>query len=125
MLVIRVEHTDGNGMFRNSIAPVHEVDNYLMQNMWNRHSTWARGGGMPTPSNDNINIGKDDLDWYCAFRGLEEFNQWVYPEEAKKLIELGYRIYSLEVTNFQIGDKQVVYTKESIIEKNDLSDLFK
>ncbi len=140
--IIRIEHNDGFGMFRknwdnggrffcvsdttegNPFLMSRGVDGWLMDNLWNRHSAHS-DCGMPTPYSDGIDLDLDDKDWYCAFKSLEEFSEWVKPKEADALTKLDFKILMLDVTEYQEGEKQVAYTKESISSFKDISGLFK
>ena len=42
----------------------------------------------------------------------------------KELIKRDFKVLLLDVTDFQEGEKQIVYTKESILSAKDISQLF-
>lgn len=35
--------------------------------------------------------------------------------------KIGFKVYKIKVSRFQIGEYQIVFTKESIIEKEDIT----
>lgn len=45
--------------------------------------------------------------------------------ELKEIVAEGYKILMLEVEEFQVGEKQIIYTKESITSSKLINDLFK
>lgn len=124
--IVRIEHEDGWGMFRNkeNRYVVGEGNNPIMDKLWDRHSTWTINGGMPVPSNDGIDMGLGWKEWFCAFKSMEQFNNWVKKDEAKELLKFNFKILLLEVTEYQEGGNQIVYTKESIVSERDISSLF-
>ncbi len=123
MKIIRVEHDDGNGMFRSATGkPIRNI--YGLEDMWNRHSVFGNPG-MPLPGNDGIDIRLDGHGWYLAFASMDDFNGWVKPEEAKILIHNGYKILLIDAVEIQIGKHQVAYTKTSVSSTEDISSLFK
>lgn len=125
--IIRIEHSDGWGMFRSKDNDRWTVGDYsgvkCLDELWDRHSSWNEGG-MPLPDNDGIKMHKEYKEWFCAFKSMEEFKQWVKPEEIKELIKRDFKVLLLDVTDFQEGEKQIVYTKESILSAKDISQLF-
>jgi hypothetical protein len=110
--VVRIEHPEvGKGMF------THKRPENL-KSLYKRHSD-----SFPTPYTDK-GINYFDGDWFCAYKTLEQFNQWVTHEEVNILLNLGFRIYLLDLNSYQIGEFQVVFKKEGIISKKDISELF-
>jgi hypothetical protein len=118
--IIRVEHEDGYGMFRKNSDRYRVVDlcESVMGELCERHREF------PTPNQDNLIEYKDGYEWFCAFRSMEEFNSWVTREQVSVLIEYDFRVFILEVTEYQIGDYQVLYRKDSIISKTDITNLY-
>jgi hypothetical protein len=121
--ILRVENSEGIGMFMSNTFDAYDVIpgscERHFQNPWMCTSI-----PFPRPCNDNLNIYLDDKEWFCAFLSLEQFNTLIYPDEVKKLIEVGYTIKLLTVTEYQKGGHQVLYTKESILDSRDLNSLF-
>lgn len=50
--------------------------------------------------------------------------QWLRDREIQFLIRRGFRVILLTVTEFQKGNFQAVYTKESIINQEDITSIF-
>jgi len=125
--IIRIEHADGWGMFRPKNNDRWSVGDdsgiKCLDDLWERHSSW-NVGGMPIPHNDGIDMAKGNKEWFCAFKNIEEFKQWIKPEEMRELIKKNFKVLLLDVFDFQEGEKQVVYTKESILSIKDISQLF-
>lgn len=115
--VIRVEHSDGYGMFVNFTNDGERRDfmNKVPDNINERHGTFK------TPQLDGMDM---DDDWFCAYKSVDQFKEWVTKEEVQVLLSLDFKIYLIEVTNFQVGEFQVIYTKDSIVLKKDISELF-
>jgi len=124
--VVRIEHEkNGLGMFRSNA-------NYRMGDEFNmRHSRF------PTPYNDTLvgigklsthngylDIRKDCKAWFCAFKSIEQMNEWVTPEEIKQLLNMGFKVFSITTEVYQEGEYQVIFSKEDIFTKNDITDLF-
>jgi len=123
--IVRIEHNDGIGMFNTSTGtPV----NPLLPKLYERHfiSDNSTKEIFPNPYGDeNIDVNFTENEWYCAFKSLEQLNKFIYPEEIKILLEEGYSILLLSVTDYSVGKYQVIYTKESITKQELINSLFK
>ena len=120
--IIRIERPDGIGMFRNEVAVLNIIE---LIDLAKRHGN----GKFPIPYYDkNLNIiscYKDDKEWFCAYKSIEQLQQWVKPNEFKYLFNYSYKVLLLDVTEYQEGEYQILYTKESILNRKDISNLFK
>lgn len=130
MQVIRIEHTDGLGPFQESkwVEEINDfekefsrkdytVDNILPE-MYKRH------GAFRCPWVDNIcnfKVGKH----FCGYKSIDQLQQWVKKEEFEVLFANDYNIYLLEVSEAIEGFDQIVFKKEHIISKTNISNLFK
>lgn len=113
--IIRIEHPlDGKGLWRSSHA-------IWIDSLYNRHASYQTGG-MPTPCRDGIAMS-DNL--FCAYLSLEQIKQWILQEEFVQVIEAGFFIYMLKVSKCQKGGHQVCYDKNDILEKTNITELFK
>jgi hypothetical protein len=113
--IIRIEHpSDGIGIFRTG----HYFDSYIAQHFYSKHR------GMLTPYSDGLDLWMDNKDWFCAYKSIEQFKEWVEQEWVVPILESGFNILLLSVTQYQIGEYQVIYTKESIIKKEIINSLF-
>jgi hypothetical protein len=119
--VIRVEHPDGYGMFR-SYDKDHNIRSHSVDEIC--HDLCIRHYDFNEPSGDGLNLDRDSKDWFCAYKTIEQIQEWVKPEEFKILFDNDYKIYVLSVSEYQIGESQIIYTKDSILNKRDISTLF-
>lgn len=55
---------------------------------------------------------------------MGQLYQWIYKDEFQLILDEGYKIYLLEVLEYQEGRDQIIYTKQSIVTKVDISSLF-
>lgn len=115
---IRIEHTDGGGMFLSyngdEIRP-HSAQ-IILPDLVSRHRDFE------TPWEEPVSFCKLD---FCAYKSIQQLNQWVTSEEISELIDNNYTIYELSLSECQIGNDQVVFKKEHILEKKSLNHLFK
>lgn len=117
MLVVRIEK-GGRGIFRpieDNGCDLRKVDEIKM--VYERH-----GEGFPIPFNDGVDIYQDDKEWFCAYKSIEQMKAWVNPEELKYFIKIGFKVYLLSISEFQVGGFQIVFTNEGIITKTDITD---
>jgi len=122
--VVRIEGEDGVGMFR---CPSYEPD------AGNRRS-WipsreineigSRHADFNDPYQDNIDLRLNGRKWFCSYKSVDQLKDWVMKDEIITMYSHGFRVYLIEVTEFQEGDDQICYTKESIVLKKDISELF-
>ena len=123
MKIIRVEHFDGVGVFRvhlDGITREHScVHQFSLENLMERHRKF------PVPYCDNeLDLNKDDKNWFCGYKSIKQIQEWIFEEEFYTLKNLGYKIWLIEVDEYQIGNYQVLFTKESVIRKEDITGLF-
>ena len=108
IVAIRIEK-DGIGLFTNMHS------NKLAQQVYNRHSEFAN------PQQDGLDLCKDGKGWYCAYKSAKELKEWINTQELQYFISKGYNILQLEVEEYQIGDEQLLYTEESIVNCIDIT----
>lgn len=108
----------GVGFFKHGDSFLYEHP--IALRTYNRHN----GGGFPTPQMERLDLFKDNKKWFCAYKTIEEFQAWVLSEEVKFFISEGFRVLLLNVTEYQEGKKQVIFTKESITTSEDITTLF-
>ena len=85
MECIRIEYKDGLGLFQyrdnydenNRVVPC-TVRNWPV--LSNRHSKFN------SPQEDNLDIRKDNKLWYCAYKSIEQMQEWITPRELKDII---------------------------------------
>lgn len=130
MQAIRIEHEDGQGMFI-----VEQCDELGMEigtrydkivgpeflpTIRQRHTGVFKGPGRETFADQFIS-GKH----FFAYKSIEQLRQWVFPEEMIQLLDRGYKVYLLNLSEAIEGEMQIIYMKKDIISKQDISSLFK
>lgn len=60
----------------------------------------------------------------CAYKTVEQVQQWLEKEEIQYFTSIGFRVYLLTVSEYQTGEYQVIFTKDSIESKEDVTSLF-
>lgn len=125
--IIRIEHkSDGFGMFRSELdensmpsrVEVGDGENDILSELWLRHNDFN------TPYKDKLDIELGFKEWFCAFKSIKQIQRWILPDEFKVLLENDFNILLLTVTEYQEGEHQVIFTKESIVSTQDISTLF-
>ena len=121
--VIRIENKQGVGCF---VADENKDAYSLIPDACDRHFVGKDSykTQFPTPRQENLNLFKDGYKWFCAFKSIKQLNKLFLPNEIKTLIENEFDIYLLTVSNYQKGRKQIIFTKESIITKENINSLF-
>jgi hypothetical protein len=113
--IIRIEHpSDGIGIFKTTRFDRNEAARF-----YKKHNDC-----MNTPQEDKLDLKKNDKNWFCAYKSIEQFKEWVDQEWVIPILESGFNILLLSVTEYQIGGHQVIFTKESIIKKEIVNSLF-
>lgn len=126
MLIVRIEHEDGNGIFRprydqqGNRQRCSGSDLKGMEELDERHAQFnppyrdgKEGGSLPMRE-----------DHFCAFKSIEQVQQWITKSEMKILLQNEYRVFLLNVTECIEGKMQVLFRKEDIISKKDISELW-
>ena len=117
--VIRIEHYDGIGMFRSQIGHLRRKTVYdFLPEVGDRHIKFN------DPDMDHLDIEKENKTWYCAYKSIEQLQKWILKDEFKILFDRGFRVLLLDVTEYQEGEDQIIYTKESIANSKNISSLF-
>lgn len=129
--IIRIEHPlDGFGIFgdREKGKPFNHrfPDGAIGQFNYDSNDVgWFkdRHCDFNTPWADGIDFkSKED---YCAYKTVDQLQQWITREELMELIETyGFRVYALDVSIFQEGEHQICYKKQHILQQKDISSLF-
>lgn len=121
MEVIRIENKDGVGMFTG------DIDAYdIIPKACERHFSGAFStlDVFPIPFDEGLDLRKDKKEWFCAFLSLEQLEKLITREEIQTLIEYGYDVKLLSVEEYQQGNCQILYTKESITKETLLNSIF-
>lgn len=75
--------------------------------------------GMPNPYTDDINGFNSN--YFCAFKTFEDLIYWVKPLWIEELVKIGFRVYKIQVSDYLVGNHQICYKKEDIIDKEDIT----
>lgn len=122
MQVIRIEYSDGKGLWRaDSGNPFFcIIDTAKCYNsLEDRHRSF------PSPAIDGeLSVKFRPGIHFCAFKSIKQLQQWVFPEEMKEIIQLGFRVYLLELSEWLEGEYQIAYDKKCITKKEDITSLF-
>lgn len=117
--VIRIEHADGYGIFRSQ-----NVNGDYRWNVFDDVSTRqlvSRHDNFPTPWSEGRSINTNE---FCGFKTLDQIKEWFTSEELRYIMGRDFKIYLLKVSQCFVGNCQVVFEKERIITKEDISNLF-
>lgn len=121
--IIRIEHPDdGNGIWCSKRKE--DRFTYRLNHLKCYKEIGIRHEDLKSPFEDGLLMDKNCDNWFCAFISIKQLIAWVLKEELEEIIKDGFIIYLLEVSDYQIGEHQVIYTKESVISKQDISSLF-
>lgn len=122
--IIRVEHSDGFGMFMGALYDNngiyisdrdHKVS-IICPSISNKHQLFN------SPFEDGLDINNDD---FCAYKDTIELRRWIRQQEFSILFDNDYKVYQIEVSHWQEGRDNVLFKKEHIISKIDISNQFK
>lgn len=127
---IRIEHpSDGIGIFvtrykdergeytSGYMVAKFDYEPFDVGDMCNRHYKFN------TPREDHISfeVGKH----FCAYKTIEQVNEWITHDEMLQLIDYGFAVYVLELSDILEGEHQIMFDKDNIIERKDITELFK
>ena len=63
---------------------------------------------------------RDGLEWYSAGKSKAGMNQWFSARDAYELMNNGYSLYQFNVSEFQIKEHEVLFTREGIIDTTEI-----
>lgn len=115
--IVRLERR-GFGIFRPKNQAI--LKSKIAQRTYDRHNN----GGFPMPWQEDLDMDMDGKEWFCAYKTVEQLQQWVLKEELAFFISKGFKVLLLSVSEYQEGEKQVIFTKESIVSSEDITTLF-
>lgn len=119
--IIRIEHSDGLGCFY-SFNPLTNENRIAITGYKLSKFMSERHQGFPLPYEDGLKRDNDD---YCAFKSIKQIQEWIKPDEFNILFKNDYKVYLIEVSEYKEGKMQCLYKKQHIIQKTDISNLFK
>lgn len=115
---IRCENIeDGCGMF----TSYDQFDNGRTFNPYVEELTdlSIRHNQFHTPFEDGF---KHTNNHFCAYHSIEQFKTWVFHEELQYLVSVGFRVYELTLSECFVGRDNIVFKKEYILTKIDITD---
>jgi|GEM_PF-3078167 len=121
MQFIRVEHPySGKGIWNAKNEKSKRFISYLSneQVFSNRHKEF------PNPYRDEGLENFIENVHFCGFKSIEQMNEWIFKNELKEFISMGFKIYSITTSKCLIGQYQICYKKEDILSKEDITSLF-
>ena len=128
---IRIEHpNDGFGIFwgREKGSNWYEKGyvNALDQEDLFNYSSSAIGG--LNDRHEKMTVASDIKGFttkhLCAYSSMEHLNEFIKPNELKKLIKLGFKVYNISVSTAITHWAQFLFLKEDIIEKQEITKEF-
>ena len=109
MVIYRMEHVDqraGKNAFEFMSRLTHGKDD-----------SYHDMDKYPNPLND-AGIGRFiEPNEYCACKSLEQLHHWFTEEDARTLAKVGIHPYKVVVRECIVGDKQVLFTKKSVVRR--------
>ena len=118
--IIRIEHPfSGWGLFKAFNKEGYDIIDNV--NCWDALS--LKHLDFPSPSADKglRNLQKDE---FCAFKTVEQLQDWIEPSWMEEIISLGFKILMLDVSECRIGEYQILFKKENILQTKDITSLF-
>jgi hypothetical protein len=110
--IIRIEHICGNGLFR-----AENIDGTAILNqakcepqLIDKHQK----KNFNTPFKDGLEISHNE---FCAFKSIEQIQEWVNPEWFNEIINLGFKIWMIDVSMYKEGEHQIIFNKQNILLK--------
>lgn len=91
--IVRLERR-GHGIFRPKNQSIYKSK--IAQRTYQRHN----GGGFPMPWDEHLDMDKDDKEWFCAYKTVEQLQNWVWKEELDFFISKGFKVLLLSVSNY-------------------------
>lgn len=123
MIVYRIEHTDGKGMYRSTGRSLYECHFYKQTD---RH---------PSPDEDSKLFteiqAKNLLNWnygryVFGFASVDQLRSWLYQDEILLwLDDRGFILAVIEVDDVLIGNTQCMFIKPETYEKKNIREFFK
>lgn len=122
--IIRIEHTDGIGMFRlcdlNYDYRPHSIYNLRDIETWAEELSQQHERFEILP----IDIPDSSDEHFCAYKTIEQLQEWCTNEQIRQLIKAGYSVYLIEVSDCLEGKYQIAYKISDIISKTNMNSLF-
>lgn len=126
VILFRIEHdTDGVGPFQtNDYYGTLQEEVYWKSETHKNLNIAHKAPKFNNPHYDEgIQTLFDDKIHYCAYKSLEDLLEYNDLVTLIGLIDYGFSIYRLEVSEAILGKSQAVFSKEHIISREDISNL--
>lgn len=123
--LIRFEHPiDGLGIFCGRIKDNYYWNGFAKRSYSSRTSILSSVNKairfFNNPSNVFVNF--NNRLHFFAFLSLVDLHNIITTEDLNTLMGLGFKAYKIEVSDYQISEKEAIFTKESIVSKLDITD---
>ncbi len=117
MKVVRIEHPDtGCGLWQT------EINGYVVyRNLSFLNDLVDKHESFPIPNEDGL---YRENHHFCAFKSIEQANEWIESEWWNEILSLGFKIYLIELSAWLEGEYQIMFEKQHIVQSEDISSLF-
>lgn len=117
--LIRIEHTDGCGIFvtydeKGNQRP--HMNHAILDTICAKHYKFNN------PHLDGLKNFTGNH--FCGYKSMSDLYQWLNEKEIKFLLSIGFSIYLIEVSEALVGEFNVCYKKQHILLKKDISHFF-
>lgn len=122
MEVIRIEHPHtGLGLFRSPM----KIDNLIITNMSLIESLDCyndiiiKHEYFYSPKEEKLKFIPNKH--YCAFKSIDQLNEWFTKDQLIAIYSLGFKIFSIKLSKYIEGKYQVVFRKRDIIQMKNIT----
>lgn len=115
--VLRVE-IDGRGIF----MPPRDKKLFHQEIEW--RSIIGKHYSFPTPDLEDLDLWKDDFNWFCGYKDTKTFSSWIDLDEMRFLANYGFNVVMYDVNQYQLGDYQILFTREGVVSQKNVTSLF-
>ena len=121
--IIRIEHKSGYGIFRATDRLGNEIIHTKKHENKFKHLV-RRHYDFPTPFRDSKIDRYIEPEEFCAFKSIEQVQQWITKDEIIALTKLDFKVLMLDVSECIEGEYQIIYEKKNILQSKDITNLF-
>lgn len=82
-------------------------------------NTLTEGISKSLPMPFDSKFREDNIKWFSGCESLVQLGEWFSEKDIEELMESGYRLYELNVSQYKAEQFQVLYTREGIITKTE------
>lgn len=126
---IRIEHEDGFGPFYRQPFRIYINPWNTLKNTYRKHESfnapiedpliWTSGS--ECIGHKRLNRFKDEKVWWCAYHSEKQILSMYTEREIKHLMRNKYNVFLLEVKEYQVGEDNIIFTKESVINRSNIT----